>query len=141
MFGDTQTDYTYTVVMVNEGNAVLTITGIDDSILTITASDNLSYLAGTASSTPTSLAYSSNSGEPKTNLSNQDVYTLDWPKSGVENKALATSTTWTLDFQVRATLPRGSYTNETSVGFKKTDPSDPTALPAQTTWPTAVITP
>ena len=127
-FGNTTTTYTYTIEVVNEGTQVLTIKDVKDYIR-----EELTYVSFSLSSTPESL----HPGKPKIKTKSRDgvsYHELVWkaPEDGPYH--IATSTTWTLQYEATATLPRGFYASEVELKF------DNEQLPTRSTGQIAIIT-
>ena len=105
-FGDTETEYTYTIEIANQGSEVVNVIEITD-----TTDAGMTYVPLSVSSTPISL------GEPtSTPATNQIVWNLE--PDGLE---LATSTTWTIQFKVLGTLTRGYHSNQVQLDYGRVE--------------------
>ncbi len=127
VFGNSTTTYTFVVEIKNEGTEVLNIDRIDDFIRS-----GFSYVPGTVSSTPSEL----NPGEPNLKSVTKEGVEYERLRWRFNNDPveLATGTTWHIEYQATATLPRGFYANEVELRF------DDKQLPKRATGEVAIVT-
>ena len=107
---NTTTTYTFVIKIVNKGDVAVNILEIKDI-----TSDGFTYVLGSTSSTPASVA----PGEPITDILKNEI---TWAFEGV-GKELATGTTWLIQFKTTATLTRGFYPNVVEMQFAGASPS------------------
>jgi len=122
VFGDTATTYTFTITIANEGTEILELSNINDTI-----NAGLTYVPLSVSSSPASM------GTLREPATNEQERTVKWNFPG-QGKQLPTSTTWIIHYQATATQALGQYPSESETSFVASQ------IPAQTAWPTAVIT-
>ena len=104
-YTNTTTTYTYLIEIENVSDEVVFIKEIKDI-----TSPGFTYEIGSTSSSPPSFA----PGEPTTiNPADNEII---WEFGG-PGIAMAAGTLWFLEFQAKATLPRGFYPNEVKLAF------------------------
>ncbi len=127
--GEVETDYTYTITIANEGTRTADIREITDSFCSSAIGDcEFTYKPFSVSSTPSAM----NPGEPTS--PGQNIIEWDFGSFLSQGERLPPDTTWTLEFEATATLPRGQFPNEVELTFTLWG-----YLPPMTTWPTAAV--
>ena len=107
VFGQVSTTYTSTVTIANEGTKTVNLTEIRDF-----APAGLAYLSSSVSASPGGFV----PGEPVTSTYTTSAVSLKW-NFGTTGITLETSTTYTLEFDMRGTLSRGFHANRVELEY------------------------